>query len=362
MKKIKIAEIVGNFSSGGVENVVNCYVKHLNKDLFDIDLICDKESSLFYKDEIIKNGGHIIIIDSCKKLHNPQLEKVFKENKYDIVHSHLNTLSVFPLRTAKKCGIQIRIAHNHSSSGKGEFVRNVAKTMLRPFSKKYATNYLAVSEYTGEWLFGKKFFKKHGLVIPNPIEFDSFYFSNELREETRKKHNIENDNILIGTIGRLMKTKNQAFLIKSFYDAYQKNRKLRLMIVGDGPEHDCLLNLAKELNIEDVVTFVSPTRAVNNYYNAFDAFALPSLYEGMPLVGIEAQLTGCPFFVTTRMKSFDCVINPNAKTLELKHNLWSEAFLSNLKRCEPNMELLNKYSAINSVKLIENLYNELMVK
>lgn len=358
MKKIKVAEIVGNFSSGGVENVVVSYFKHLNKDLYDIDLICDKESSLFYKNEILNNGGHIIIIDSCKKYHNKELKNLLIKNKYDIVHSHLNSLSVFPLRIAKKCGVKIRVAHSHSSWGKGEFVRNVAKGLLRPFSKRYANHYLAVSEYTGEWLFGKRFFKKNGIVIDNPIEFSSFFPSQELRDKIRKLYYIREDNILIGHIGRLVKTKNQKFLIRCFGEAYKKNNLLRLMIVGDGPEANSLHLLARELNIEDSIYFVAPNNEVNSYYNAFDIFLLPSLYEGMPLVGIEAQLTGCPFAVTSHIKSTDCIINNNSKILPLNKDLWIKEMVKKTNRVEPNMIILQKYSADNSVKIIDNLYSK----
>ena len=83
------------------------------------------------------------------------LEKLFLEQRWAIVHSHLNTLSVFPLKAAKNAGIPIRIAHSHSTAGKGEYKKNLLKYLLRTQANRYPTHRMACSQYAGEWLFGK---------------------------------------------------------------------------------------------------------------------------------------------------------------------------------------------------------------
>ena len=85
---------------------------------------------------------------------------LLKENEYDIIHSNLNTLSVFPLRIAKKNKCKVRIAHSHSSSNKKELKRHIAKSILKMFSKTYSNVYLSCSESAGRFQFGDKAYDK----------------------------------------------------------------------------------------------------------------------------------------------------------------------------------------------------------
>ncbi len=356
-KKIRVAEIVGNFSSGGVEAVVMNYFNNINKKEFQLDFICDKDSTLFYKDDVEKAGGRVIIIDSCKKFKNPELEKVLKENEYDIVHVHLNTLSVFPLRIAKKCGIKVRISHNHSTYGRGEFVRNVAKFLLRPFAKKYATHYFAVSNFAGMWLFGKKAFRQGKIIVMNnPVNLEKFKYSPELRNQIRKTFNIPEETILIGHIGRMVKTKNQEFLIKSFAKARQKNPNVKMLVVGDGPLQRVLKKYSWHEKVRKYIVFVEPNKNVQAYYSAFDAFALPSLYEGFPMVGLEAQANGCPCLFSTTIVP-DAVLNDNVYLLSIGNiDSWASAFAVKQDRVTPNYDVLKNYTPEAIVKKLEKLY------
>lgn len=195
------------------------------------------------------------------------------------------------MSAAKKVGVPVRIAHSHSTMGKGEFAKNMMKLALRPFANVYPTVRFACGHYAGEWLFGKK----HDFtVIPNAIELDKFRFDPTVRRETRKELGIAEDTFLIGHVGRFMPQKNQAFLVDVLADLLPNRPKTMLAFVGDGPDKADVQQHAEELGVSDHVLFLGQRSDVNRLYQAFDVFCLPSLYEGLCVVGIEAQCAGLP--------------------------------------------------------------------
>ena len=138
----------------------------------------------------------------------------------------MNTLSVFTLYAAKKAGVPIRIAHNHSTAGKGEYKKNIMKYMLRPFAKMNATDYAACSRYAGEWLFGKKSVENGEVTIfNNGIDLEKFKYNENVRNAVRSKFDIENK-FVVGHIGRFCYQKNHDFLIEIFEDVQRRKHKM----------------------------------------------------------------------------------------------------------------------------------------
>ena len=145
------------------------------------------------------------------------LKQLFREKKYRIVHSNINTLSVFPLYAAKKAGVPVRIAHSHSTSNPREWKKNLMKNALRPFSKVWATDYFACSELAGRYLFGDKTFDEGEVkIIRNAIDVEKFKFDPEARKKLRKEIGRADDDFVVGHIGRFVEQKNHRFLIDVF--------------------------------------------------------------------------------------------------------------------------------------------------
>lgn len=240
---------------------------------------------------------HISIFFSYIK----NLKKIFKENDYKVVHSHVNALSVFPLYAAKKVGVKIRIAHSHSTSSKKEHGRNFIKNILRLFSKKYATHYFACSELAGRWLFGDKTFDK-GLVtvINNAIELEKYKFNADIRNKLRVQYGLTNQ-FVIGHIGRFMSQKNHTFLIDIFNEVQKRRSDAKLILIGDGPLYNEIAEKVEQLGLTDKVVFTGVRSDAGEYYNAMDVFVLPSLYEGFGIVLIEAQANGLPCVASTEV-------------------------------------------------------------
>ena len=283
-EKIIVAHIMGKWNGGGVESVVMNYYKNIDRNRIQFHFLCDEDSTDIPYEEIEKLGGKVIVIPPYQKLfkYQKELYRIFKENNYKIVHSHINALSVFPLKIAKKAGVPIRIAHSHSTSNKKEWKKNILKMILRPFSKLYANNYFACTEYAGKWLFGKKVVERKELnVINNAIDLKKFEFNENTREDLRKELGIKEDVLVIGHVGRFMKQKNHEFLIDVFEKAIKQDDNIYLILVGQGPLEDKIKEMAKEKGIENKILFLGQRNDVNKLYQAMDIFVLPSLYEGL---------------------------------------------------------------------------------
>lgn len=283
-EKIIVAHIMGKWNGGGVESVVMNYYKNIDRNRIQFHFLCDEDSTDIPYEEIEKLEGKVIVIPPYQKLfkYQKELYRIFKENNYKIIHSHINALSVFPLRIAKKAGVPIRIAHSHSTSNKKEWKKNILKMILRSFSKLYANNYFACTEYAGKWLFGKKVVERKELnVINNAIDLKKFEFNENTREDLRKELGIKEDVLVIGHVGRFMKQKNHEFLIDVFEKAIKQDDNIYLILVGQGPLEDKIKEMAKEKGIENKILFLGQRNDVNKLYQAMDIFVLPSLYEGL---------------------------------------------------------------------------------
>ena len=193
MKKkepIRVAQIIGKWVGGGVEAVVMNYYRHINREKIQFDFICDSDSTNIPYEEIESLGGRVILIPPYQKTfkYHKELKKTLIENEYKIVHSHINTLSIFPLYAAKKAGVPVRIAHSHSTTNSKEWKRNILKQILRPFSKIFATNYMCCSELAGRWLFGNKVYNKGKVyLLNNAIDLEKFSYDEKIRNKKRKK-------------------------------------------------------------------------------------------------------------------------------------------------------------------------------
>ncbi|MDD3392076.1 MAG: glycosyltransferase family 1 protein [Bacilli bacterium] len=330
-KKIIVAHVIGKWLGGGVEAVVMNYYRHIDTNKIQFDFICDEDSTNIPYDEIEKLGGRVIIVPPYQKLfrYQKELYKIFKLNNYKIVHSHINTLSVFPLRIAKKAGIPVRIAHSHSTTNKKEKKKHLLKQLLKPFSKVYATHFFACSELAGRWLFGDKTFDEGKVyILNNAIDVEKFAYNEKLRIKKRKELGISDDTLVIGHVGRFVEQKNHRFLIDIFDEIHKEKKDSLLLLVGQGPLEEEIKEKVKNLSLTNSVMFLGQRGDAHELYQAMDVFLLPSLYEGLPVVGVEAQASGllCVFSddMTKETKVLDSTI---LVSLSKDTNEWNNIIL-----------------------------------
>lgn len=331
---IRIAHIVGKWVGGGVESNLMNYFRNIDRNKVQFDFICDSDSSDIPYEEIEALGGKVIVIPPYQKVfkYHKQLKEVLKNGNYKIVHSHINTLSVFSLFAAKCAKIPVRIAHSHSTTNKKEWKKNLLKQTLKPFAKVFATHYMACTEYAGKWMFGEKQYRENNIYfLNNAIDLDKFKYDEDIRIKIRKELSIKEDTLVIGNIGRFMEVKNHDFLIDVFNEIHKKNNNSILLLAGQGPLITKIKEKVNNLNLSDSVVFLGQRKDVEQIYQAFDVFVLPSLYEGLGIVLIEAQCSGLPTIASTEVPTIAKVSN-NFKFVELNKTKeeWAEVILESV--------------------------------
>lgn len=361
---IRIAQIIGKWVGGGVEAVIMNYYRNIDKSKIQFDFICDSDSTNIPYEEIESLGGKVMLVPPYQKpiKYHKELKRILKENKYEIVHSHISTMSLFSLFAAKCAGVKVRIAHSHSTTNKAEWKKNLMKQVLKHFSRVFATHYMCCSELAGRWLFGNKVYDKGQVyLLNNAIDLDKFKYNEEVRKEKRKELGIKDDTLVIGHIGRFVQQKNHTFLIDIFYEIIKKNEKAIFLLAGQGPLLDEIKERVKSLNLNDCVQFLGQRNDASELYQAFDIFLLPSLYEGLPVVGIEAQASGllCIFSddMTKETKVLDSTFFMSLNNTALE---WAEKMLEsyrNFKRVDTRKEISdNNFNIKEESTKLENYY------
>ena len=359
---IRVAHIIGKMLGGGVEAVVMNYYRHIDRSRVQFDFIVDSDSILVPRDEIESLGGRVFEVPPYQRLfaYRRALMELFRQEQWPIVHSHINALSAFPLQVAKKAGVPVRIAHSHSTAGKGEHAKNAIKTVLKCFSNIYPTHRFACSEYAGQWLFDKH---ADFEIIYNAIELDRYSFDAEVRAETRDELGLLSNQFVIGHVGRFVTQKNHVFLIYVFAEVLKRRPDAVLLLTGDGDLRPFIEHCAVERGIAEHVRFLGHRSDVERLYQAFDVFVLPSLYEGLGLVAVEAQRAGLPCYLSDQItREVDVTDSVNFLAI---HNAdsWADALVGlNTGRSRTvNEEVFTNYNIEIAAKKLTEKY-EAMIK
>lgn len=293
----RIAIIAGVLHSGGKRNLIMEYYRHIDRTQIQFDFICDSDSNGIPEEEILSLGGRVYKVAPYKHIgaHMRDTYKILKDNKYEIMHAFDNTLNLFPMFVGKMAGVKVRISESISKGDKNE-KKTIIKLALRPFSHWFANYYMANSIDCGIWQFGKHTYEKGKVsIFKTVINADANAFDANLREATRKKFGWE-DKVIYGFIGRYVDQKNPLFLIDIFNEIAKRQDNAKLVMIGFGELESAMHEKILQYGLQDRIEDLGRRDDIKQFYNAFDAFLLPSLYEGMPVVGIEAQCAGLPIF------------------------------------------------------------------
>lgn len=340
---IRVAIIGGKIDSGGKKNLIMEYYRHIDREQVQFDFICDSDSQAIPYEEIEALGGRVYEIRPYQQIVGNMIDiyKLCKQNNYKVVHAYNSTMNLFPMFVAKIAGVPVRISESLSMAHEGDW-KTVLKKILRPMSKWFANYYMACGEDCGRWQFGNKLFDAGKVDVFKTVintEFNSF--NPELREETRIEYGWE-DKIVIGHIARFTAQKNSLHMIEIFGAIARKEPQAVLCLIGDGELKEKMFSKIKELGIEKQVCYLGRREDIQKFYNAMDCFILPSLYEGLPVVGLEAESCGLPMFFSTE-------VTREANACELGYfigldesvDVWAEEIL---KVCKENIPIRKSYA------------------
>jgi glycosyltransferase EpsF len=298
---LRVAQIIGNVERGGVESVVLNYYGHMDHEQIQFDLFVTENSLCDVPDYVASSGARIYNIPYPSKpiKYVNRLVKIFKLNKYKIVHVHMNTLSGFALLAAKLARVPVRICHNHSVSHPSEGIQAIIKNILRHASPLFATDYFACGVHAAQWMYGEKRLTNGNVYLMlNAIDTERFKFDAQRRREVREMLNIPVDAFVIGHIGRFVLAKNHDFLIKVFKALHVKKQDSLLLMVGDGELMESIKVVCEQSDLSSSVRFAGSVTNPEDYYSGMDVFCMPSLFEGFGLVVIEAQCSGLPCVIS----------------------------------------------------------------
>lgn len=357
---MRVAHVMGKMVGGGVEQVVMNYYRHIDRSRVQFDFLVDADSSLVPEKEIELLGGRVFVIPPYQHQvsYQHELVRLFREECWPIVHSHVNALSVFSLRAARKAGVPVRIAHSHSTWGRGEWSKNAVKAVLRPFANVYPTYRMACSRYAGEWLFGERPYVE---VLYNAIDLSKFYFEQDIRSQMRDELGLPSDALVIGHVGRFAASKNHQFLIDVFCEVTRRRDDAVLLLVGSGEGEALAKELAIECGVADKVIFLGQRDDVERLYQAFDVFVLPSLYEGLGLVGVEAQTAGLPCLFSDRVPH-EANVTGEVQFLSLDDPIrWAEAICAFKvgNRVEVQLDDFKNYDIVRAAERLCSRYEQL---
>lgn len=296
---LRVLHVVVNMNRGGAETLIMNLYRNIDRSKVQFDFLTCKEG--VFDEEIVKLGGKVhripYVTDVGHRGYIKALDTFFSTHPhYKIVHSHMDKMSGFVLRSAKKARVPVRIAHSHSTSSEGGAIANIYKWYAGTFIMSCATHFLACSVAAAQWLFANR--ESTTKILKNGIECDEFTFNPDIREQVRKELKLHGDVFVIGHVGRFAYPKNHTFLIDIFAQLIEYRPNSILLLVGDGPLRLEMENKVEKLNLTDKVKFLGIRSDINRLLQAFDAFVFPSIYEGLPVTLIEAQGSGLPCIIS----------------------------------------------------------------
>ena len=335
MKRI-LTGFIGDGKAGGVDRYLLNFLEAVHGEEIQIDFLTNEiDESL--QNELKRYRSRLYAVATLKHpiRQYRQICTILKENSYDMVYLNLSTaIECITAFAAKKMGIKERALHSHSSgndrqSALSRMIYNSIHRICRLFLYRTGTMFYACSITAGEWLYPKKIVRSERFeVIYNAVDKRKFCYQPDLRRQMRSELGIE-ENYVIGHVGNFCYPKNCRFLIEVFEQIHKLNKQAILLLIGTGAEIEDIKQVVKEKKLQNAVRFLGWRNDTDKLYQAMDTFLLPSRFEGLPIVGVEAQSTGLQCVFSTEVTK-EVQIQKECYFLDLKQSpkQWAELILA----------------------------------
>lgn len=354
----------------GTENVILNLYRHIDRSRYQFDFLVDhKYGAVDYEDEVEALGGHVYrqyyrFTERHKKgyIHPAEFWSLHPEIRGGV---HLNLQGYGVCNTqliagAKRQGLPVRVIHMHTApQGPSVSLRTkVQHALLAPHAWRYASRLLACSEKAGRYGFRRRPYE----ILPNAIDTGRFAFDPAIRTTMREQHGLAGK-LVLGFAGRFDPEKNPGFLLDILREVNRRCGRAHLVLLGDGKLEHKLRRAAQEAGLENV-SFQGRVDNVHQWLQAFDVLLLPSLYEGLPVILVEAQAAGLACFASDNV-SADAAITPRLSFLGLEDPAaWAEAILragSSFDRRKGQAQAAAAgYDIRESAKRLEAVYDSLL--
>lgn len=334
---IRVLHVLGTVNLGGAESRIMELYRCIDRSKVQFDFLVHTTEQGHYSKEIQELGGRIYSLPRFKVINLAEYKKAirqfFKEHKeFAAVQGHMTSTASIYLPIAKKENPSIITIAHARSAGVDKGIKGYVTKLLRS-SLKYKTDYcFTCSEEAGIAVFGKKWVKKGRVwTIPNAIDVNRFQYNEAVRKAVREELAIQ-DKFVIGHVGRFGFMKNHTYLVDIFAELCRNREDMALVLIGKGEEEARIREKLHALEIEDKVIFLGNRFDVERYYQAFDYFVFPSVFEGLPGSVVEAQAAGLHCLVSDRVTG-EVVLTDlvSCRSIEEEPKLWAEEILKNAK-------------------------------
>lgn len=360
--------VIGNMNVGGIETMLMVLYRNIDRTKFQFDFVVHSEEENYYEKEICHLGGKLYRIPFISKhpfKHYIKFRRLLQTHpEYQIIHIHTTySIMYFDAKIAKHLG-RIVIVHSHNSkaSKKHILVHKIFKNKL----SQIADYRLSCSRIAAKWMFQPELIGTVE-IWKNAIYVDKFLFNKTKRDEIRSLKNVQNQ-LVIGSVGRLSYQKNQTLLLRIFKQVVKLRKDAILWLIGDGEDRIMLEHKVKEWNLSDKVIFWGTKKNVADYMMAFDMLVLTSRWEGLGIVMIEAQATGLPIIAPSHIDEM-VKITEGVHIVESYENItqWVNTIIqasSSIIDRKKQYHLVKKagFDIHSQVEIVEKFYNRINPK
>lgn len=371
MSKIKVLQFsIGNVRGGVTQYALNNW-NFIDKNKFQFDFVTFG-GKLDFEEELTEQGCKVHYI-SCyaedeQEKFATEINRML-ENNYDALHLHTEYWrSFFVEELAIKYGVPKIIIHSHNSDIDVDGITPEERARLtrqheavkRQISPALATDFWACSRSAADWLFGEQIPSERIRYLPNAVLAEAYSYKAAVRDLYRKQFDLAGC-FVVGHVGRFARQKNHAFLIEVFRGIADRMQNARLLLIGIGPLEDEIRERVRECDLTERVLFLGKRDDVHGLLQAMDVFVLPSRFEGLPIVLVEAQAAGLQCVASVQVTR-EADITGNVAFSPLEVEAWQEAILQIAagyeRKCMDAVIKAAGYDLKQQIKVLEELYAE----
>jgi glycosyltransferase involved in cell wall biosynthesis len=359
---------------GGAETLVKEYALHMKQDKFEVVILCYEHTGSPYEKQLEAAGIRIIyagepwekwkkrgLIGKIVRHYGLffSIRKYLRKETPDVIHAHLHvnkyvrfakvshdTMLVYTVHTEPKLLWDRKIWRRRIDF-------QAAKWLVRHYNMRLIVLHDDMRKEVNE-LFGVD----NSIVVNNGIDLARFQQKCD-KNEMRRKFQIPEDNFVIGHVGRFSEVKNHRFLLEIFGEIAKQMENAFLLLVGDGEERGFVEAELKRRNLGDKYKILSNRSDVDELMSAMDVFVFPSLFEGLPVVLIEAQAKGLPCVVSDRVPAAAAISNlVEVHSLEASAGEWADTICKKNRAVQPVYDRLEEWDMKNITKKLERIYRK----
>ncbi|CAN2248126.1 glycosyltransferase family 1 protein [Bacillus vallismortis] len=369
----RVLHVLSGMNRGGAETMVMNLYRKMDRSKVQFDFLTYRNDPCAYDEEILSLGGRLFYVPSIGQS-NPltfvrNVRHVITENgPFNAVHAHTDFQTGFIALAARLAGVPVRVCHSHNTSWKTGFnwKDRLQLMAFRRLILANATALCACGEDAGRFLFGPSNMERERVhLLPNGIDLDLFAPNGQRADEEKTARGIAVDRLIIGHVARFHEVKNHAFLLKLAAHLKERGVRFQLVLAGDGPLRDKMEEEARRQNLLSDVLFLGTEERIHELMRTFDVFVMPSLYEGLPVVLVEAQASGLPCIISdTITEKVDAGLGLVTRlNLSEPIGIWAETIARAAAAGRPKRELIKGtlaklgYDAQQNVGALLHVYN-----